>query len=99
MRLLNDGRGNVNGDDRETMALCPHCLDCKLSVGSRLPGITWHSALWSPDFPPPSNFHRGQAFWMYESLLLAQCTHPTIEIEVVMGVGINMWIWGEVEVR
>src|SRR5690606_11222145 len=25
-----------------------------LSVGSRLPGITWHSALWSPDFPPPS---------------------------------------------
>ncbi|CAI8879372.1 hypothetical protein EMIT0P260_40023 [Pseudomonas sp. IT-P260] len=31
-----------------------------LSVGSRLPGITWHFALWSPDFPPPSNFHRGQ---------------------------------------
>ena len=25
-----------------------------LSVGSRPPGITWHSALWSPDFPPPS---------------------------------------------
>jgi hypothetical protein len=25
-----------------------------LSVGSRLPGVTWHSALWSPDFPPPS---------------------------------------------
>jgi hypothetical protein len=25
-----------------------------LSVGSRLPGITWHSALWSPDFPPPA---------------------------------------------
>lgn len=23
-----------------------------LSVGSRLPGITWHPALWSPDFPP-----------------------------------------------
>ena len=23
-----------------------------LSVGSRLPGITWHLALWSPDFPP-----------------------------------------------
>ena len=22
------------------------------SVGSRPPGITWHSALWSPDFPP-----------------------------------------------
>ena len=25
-----------------------------LSVGSRLPGVTWHSALWSPDFPPPA---------------------------------------------
>ena len=23
-----------------------------LSVGSRLPGITWHPAHWSPDFPP-----------------------------------------------
>jgi len=23
-----------------------------LSVGSRLPGVTWQSALWSPDFPP-----------------------------------------------
>jgi len=23
-----------------------------LSVGSRRPGITWHPALWSPDFPP-----------------------------------------------
>ena len=23
-----------------------------LSVGSRLPGVTWHSAQWSPDFPP-----------------------------------------------
>lgn len=24
-----------------------------LSVGSRPPGVTWHFALWSPDFPPP----------------------------------------------
>ncbi|KTD76139.1 hypothetical protein Lwor_2257 [Legionella worsleiensis] len=23
-----------------------------LSVGSHLPGVTWHPALWSPDFPP-----------------------------------------------
>lgn len=23
-----------------------------LSVGLRLPGVTWHLALWSPDFPP-----------------------------------------------
>jgi len=27
-------------------------LSAALSVGSRLPGVTWHSALWSPDFPP-----------------------------------------------
>lgn len=23
-----------------------------LSVGSRLPGVTWRFTLWSPDFPP-----------------------------------------------
>jgi len=23
-----------------------------LSIDSRRPGVTWHSALWSPDFPP-----------------------------------------------
>ena len=23
-----------------------------LAVGSRPPGVTWHPALWSPDFPP-----------------------------------------------
>jgi len=23
-----------------------------LSIGSRLPGVTWHPAHWSPDFPP-----------------------------------------------
>jgi len=27
-------------------------LSVALSVGSRPPGITWHPALWSPDFPP-----------------------------------------------
>ena len=27
-------------------------LSVALSVGSRLPGVTWHLALWSPDFPP-----------------------------------------------
>ena len=26
-------------------------LSAALSVGSRPPGVTWHSALWSPDFP------------------------------------------------
>ena len=28
-------------------------LSVALSVGFRPPGVTWHSALWSPDFPPP----------------------------------------------
>ena len=27
-------------------------LSAALSVGLRRPGVTWHSALWSPDFPP-----------------------------------------------
>ena len=27
-------------------------LSAALSVGSRPPGVTWHSDLWSPDFPP-----------------------------------------------
>src|SRR5690606_14562612 len=27
-------------------------LSVALSVGSRPPGVTWRSALWSPDFPP-----------------------------------------------
>ncbi|CAD5262840.1 conserved hypothetical protein [Halomonas sp. A3H3] len=31
-------------------------LSAALSVGSRRPGVTWHSALWSPDFPPPTPF-------------------------------------------
>ena len=26
-------------------------LSAALSVGSHPPGVTWHSALWSPDFP------------------------------------------------
>jgi hypothetical protein len=27
-------------------------LSVALSVSSHLPGVTWRSALWSPDFPP-----------------------------------------------
>jgi len=30
-------------------------LSAALSVGSRPPGVTWHSTLWSPDFPPPGD--------------------------------------------
>jgi len=35
-------------------ASSPEAFSVALSVGSRLPGVTWHSALWSPDFPPPA---------------------------------------------
>jgi len=28
-------------------------LSAALVVGSRRPGVTWHPAHWSPDFPPP----------------------------------------------
>ena len=31
-------------------------LSAALSVGSHPPGVTWHSALWSPDFPLPNEF-------------------------------------------
>src|SRR3569832_3033131 len=27
-------------------------ISVALSVGSRPPGVTWHPALWSPDYPP-----------------------------------------------
>ena len=33
-------------------------LSAALSVGSRPPGVTWHPALWSPDFPPPDRKRR-----------------------------------------
>src|SRR5690554_1596677 len=33
-------------------------LSVALSVGSRLPGVTWRSTLWSPDFPPPARRRR-----------------------------------------
>ena len=31
-------------------------LSAALSVGSHPPGVTWHSALWSPDFPLSNEF-------------------------------------------
>ena len=33
-----------------------------LSVGSRPPGVTWHPARWSPDFPPVSRTKRATAW-------------------------------------
>ncbi len=39
------------------LPVCPKAdvgglLSAALAVGSRRPGVTWHPALWSPDFPP-----------------------------------------------
>ncbi len=53
-----------------------------LSVGSRRPGIIWHLALWSPDFPPrPTGPERlsGQlprAHYNSQGALLVELTHP-----------------------
>ena len=33
-------------------------LSVALVVGSRPPGVTWHPALWSPDFPPAQQVRR-----------------------------------------
>jgi len=33
------------------LAMLRRYLSVALSVDSRRPGVTWHSALWSPDFP------------------------------------------------
>jgi len=35
-------------------------LSVALSVDSRRPGVTWHFALWSPDFPPSSYLPKGE---------------------------------------
>ena len=43
-----------------TVAACAalrRYLSVALSVGSRPPGVTWHLALWSPDFPPCAYAH------------------------------------------
>src|SRR5271167_3819200 len=37
-------------------------LSVALSVGSRPPGVTWHRALWSPDFPPCALAHTATAW-------------------------------------
>ncbi len=34
-------------------------LSAALVVGLRPPGVTWHSALWSPDFPPLCQYPKG----------------------------------------
>ena len=41
---------------RKTLQALGGVFSAALSVGSRPPGVTWHSALWSPDFPPLKKF-------------------------------------------
>ncbi len=43
-------------------------LSVALAVGSRLPGVTWHLTLWSPDFPRPS-YCRGAIVLVISGLL------------------------------
>ena len=43
-----------------------------LSVGSRLPGVTWHPAQWSPDFPP---------FYLDDKTATAQPTLSALSIQ------------------
>ena len=56
-----------------------------LSVGSRPPGVTWHSALRSPDFPRPSKLCRdclagsGRYFPPVERNLIAQIFQATLQ--------------------
>ena len=48
-----------------------------LSVGSRPPGVTWHSALWSPDFPPLATwYHLGR----YQEVTAA-AAQPTLRTD------------------
>lgn len=56
-----------------------------LSVGSRLPGITWHFALWSPDFPPPPNSHRGQR--LSDRLSTAKVNGRALEEQALKALG------------
>jgi hypothetical protein len=42
-----------------------------LSVGSRRPGVTWHFALWSPDFPLQKNFY-SDCLTSYENYSIIQ---------------------------
>jgi hypothetical protein len=43
-----------------------------LSVGSRPPGVTWHPALWSPDFPP--HHEDGAIAWPTPGYIVSYCS-------------------------
>jgi hypothetical protein len=53
-------------------------LSAALSVGSRLPGVTWHPALWSPDFPPERVLRRARAaVWLTRTHRIRPCSVKT----------------------
>jgi len=57
-----------------------------LSVGSRLPGVTWHLALWSPDFPPPplaDNFSCKSQQRLSDRLSLRKGTLPAPQLQAI----------------
>ena len=45
-----------------------------LSVGSRPPGVTWHPALWSPDFPPPRSVKNRDSACLADSCRRIVCS-------------------------
>jgi len=52
-------------------------LSAALSVGSRPPAVTWHPALWSPDFPPPC------AFSLQAAIILADSARSIPELSAL----------------
>ncbi len=50
-------------------------LSVALSVGSRRPGVTWHPALWSPDFPRDTEVPRD---CLADSAARILAPHPAI---------------------
>ena len=61
---------------RETRHRLGGLLSAALSVGSRRPGVTWHPALWSPDFPPPNPKARRRLSGRLPSAQEYQCRTP-----------------------
>ena len=53
-------------------------LSVALSVGSRPPGVTWHLALWSPDFP----LHRSTAIAWPTPRINGKATHAITQASI-----------------
>ncbi len=53
-------------------------LSVALSVGSRRPAVNWHTALWSPDFPPPA-LRLAAVVWPTPAGIIAALTQTFLE--------------------